>query len=143
MPFTIMVSEGTVTKEAGQILTKELSELVLELHGLSDNPFMRAMVVAEILTIPTDWSTKGAERAKIAVVEGKVPGFAFPTPEIKSEYVQRVSDLLATATAGTVDRSNIFTNTSFTADGLWGINGKAYTNEELGAEIAAAAHAPA
>jgi len=143
MPFTVFASQGTISRDAGVQLCKDISETVLELHGLTDNQFMRAMVVCEIFTIAEGLSTRGAEQTKIAVVEGKVPGFAFPTPEIKANYVRKITDHLERATAGTVDRSNMFTNTTYTVDGLWGIAGKAYTNEELGAEIASAALATA
>ena len=139
MPFTIFISEGVVSKRESIQLCQEISETVLSLHGLTDNAFMRAMVVAEVVTIPTGQSLVGGTQEKIAVVEGKVPGFAFGTAELKKDYIKLVTDIIAKISGDSLCRSKIFTNTVYAVDGLWGIAGKAYTNQELGQEIAASA----
>jgi phenylpyruvate tautomerase PptA (4-oxalocrotonate tautomerase family) len=51
--------------------------------------------------------------------------------------VQRVTDVIDELKAAQHPRERTFVSVTYAVDGAWGIAGKAYSNAELGAAIAA------
>ena len=69
-------------------------------------------------------------------IEWKVPSFAFNTPEIQQGYVEEATRIAAEASRGTQPVERIWVNVLHAVDGAWGLAGKAFTNEQLGAAVA-------
>ena len=74
-----------------------------------------------------------------AVIEVKVPSVTFRDRKSQEDFVAAVTDIVDEFKAGTHPRSRTFVNVVYAVDGPWGIAGRAYSNEDLGAAIAASA----
>jgi phenylpyruvate tautomerase PptA (4-oxalocrotonate tautomerase family) len=71
------------------------------------------------------------------VIEVKVPASTFPNADVRQAFIARVTDVIDELKAGQHPRDRTYVNVTYAVDGAWGIGGKAYTNAELGAAIAA------
>lgn len=139
MPVQVIVTEGVLSPEAEKAVFRQLTDLLLELHGLTGNSFMTPNVIGEVVIVPKGRSFSGGEPAEIAIVELKVPSFVLPTQELKDAWVSRGSAIIAEAAQGRLATDRIYANVSYAVDGSWGIGGVAYDNPSLGAAVARAA----
>ena len=137
MPITLVVSEGVLTAEAEKAAFKNLTDLLLKLHGLSGNRFMTPNVIGEVVVVPKGRSFSGGEQSEIAIVELKVPAVVLPTKELKDAWVSIGTTIIEHAAEGRLVRDRIFFNVTYAVEGVWGIAGEAYDNTALGAAIAA------
>ncbi len=143
MPIQIIMTEGTVSKETAQKMHHEVAELFLETHGIAGNSFMRPNVIGEVLFVEQGLTFTDQQAKDIAIVELRAPSFTFATQEQKSQFVERATAIVLNATNGALPQENIWVNAVYAVDGIWGIGGKAFTNEQLGEAIAEAASAAA
>lgn len=141
MPVQLIVSEGVLSREAEQAVFKKLTDLLLELHGLSGNGFMTPNVIGEVVVVEKGRSFAGGEPAAIAIFELKVPSFVLAGPALKEAWVARGTAIIAEAAEGRLAPERIFANVVHAVDGVWGIGGVAYDNAGLGEAIAAKAAA--
>ncbi|WP_269537692.1 hypothetical protein [Cerasicoccus fimbriatus] len=139
MPIEVIITEGLLDKESAQQLHSSLSKLLLEVHGLEQNAFMRPNVIGEVSFIPEGFSFAGSVAQQIAIVELRAPSFVLATAELRERFTAEATRLVHEATGGNLPIDNIWVNMVYAVDGFWGISGKAYTNEELGQQISAAA----
>lgn len=137
MPIQIIVPEGALTPTAEAEAFRKLTELLLRLHGLSGNVFLTPNVIGEVTTVPKGRTFAGGKNADIAVFELKVPSFVLPTQELKQEWISEGTTIIEQASGGRIRREQIFANVSYAVDGGWGIGGKAFSNADLGAAVAA------
>lgn len=139
MPLSIQVTRGLLTPEGERTIFKRVATALLESHGLQDNAFMKPNVLGHlVITEPAD-AFVGDGPASLALIEVKVPSVTFADRAVQQGFVARVTDIVDELKAGAHPRSRTFVNVTYAVDGTWGIAGKAYTNDELGAAIAAAA----
>ena len=139
MPITVYTTEGVLTEAAEAKVFAELTEAFLAHHKLAGNSFMTPNVIGEINTIPKGKSFSGGKRADIVIVELKVPSFALSEPAQKESFVTEATEIVHRATGGRHPKDRIFVNMVYAIDGLWGISGKAYSNDDLLAAVQAAA----
>lgn len=132
MPLTLIVTEGVLPKHRHQSTIASLSEAFLKLHGLAGNKFFTPNVIGHVSELPAGSTYAGMSPATVAIVEWLTPSFAFATREMQSAYVTEATDILFEACGGKQPRENIWVNLKYAVDGMWGIGGKAYTNQELG-----------
>jgi len=66
-----------------------------------------------------------------------VPSFGFGTQQILNDYVREATNIAVSLSNGKLSQKKVFVNVVHAVDGSWGVNGKAYTNAELGAAIQA------
>lgn len=131
MPIQIIVTEGVLTASAEKEVFAAVTDTFLKAHNLLGNDFMTPNVIGEVTTVPKGRSFSGGKPADIAIVELKVPSFALASPEQKNGFVADVTDIVLKASGGRLAKEHIFVNMVYAIDGLWGIGGKAYTNEQL------------
>ena len=136
MPITVLATEGVLSAQAEKDVFAGLTESFLKLHNLTGNSFMTPNVIGEISTIAKGKSFAGGKPGDLVIVELKVPSFALASPEQKQAFVGEATEIVHAATGGKHPRDRIFVNMVYAVDGLWGIGGKAYTNDELGAAVA-------
>lgn len=136
MPLTLIISEGLLPKERRQATVAKLSEAFLKLHGLAGNKFFTPNVIGHIADIPADSTFAGLQPTPVAIVEWLTPSFAFASREIQEAYVAEATQIVFDACEGKQPREKIWVNLKYAIDGMWGIGGKAYTNEQLGAAAA-------
>jgi phenylpyruvate tautomerase PptA (4-oxalocrotonate tautomerase family) len=138
MPLTVIVTQGLLPKHREQDTIERLSAAFLKLHGLEGNRFLTPNVIGHVHVIPAGSTFSGLKAQPVAIVEWLTPSFAFTSREIQSEYVQQATDIIYEACDGKHPREAIWVNLKHAVDGMWGIGGKAFTNAELGAAVAAA-----
>ena len=131
MPIAILATEGVIPVAAETDVFAALSDLFLQQHKLGGNPFMVPNVIGDINFVSKGRTFAGGKPNDIVIVELKVPSFAFGSIEQKKTFIQKATDIIERAAQGRLPRERIFVNVVYTVDGLWGIGGKAYTNEGL------------
>ena len=105
---------------------------MLKWHGLAGNEVMAPNVIGEVRILPPDQTFSGMSEAPIAVIEWKVPSFAFAAREIQLGYFEEATDIIHQMSGGKQPRDRIFINVVHTVDGAWNFNGRAMTNAEIG-----------
>ena len=138
MPLTLIVTEGVVPKHREAEIIAKLSEAFLRLHGLAGNKFLTPNVIGHVQTIPAGSTFSGLKATPVAIVEWLTPSFAFNSADIQNQYIKEATEIVFEAAGGKHPRENIWINLKYAVDGMWGIGGKAFTNDELGATVAAA-----
>lgn len=139
MPISVQVTKGLLTAKGERDVLPRVAEALLRVHGLTDNAFMTPNVIGHLMVSQESESYVGGAYQSLAVIEVKVPAATFPNAEVKQAFVGEVTDIIDRLKAGSHPRERTFVNVVYAVDGAWGIGGKAYTNEELGAAIQAAA----
>jgi len=135
MPIQIIMTEGLISVEAAQEMHQKVGQAFLDNHQISDNRFMLPNIIGEVVFMNKELTFSGLQVAPIAIVELRVPSFTFGTQKQKDQFVQEVTDIVHTITDGKLPKESIWVNAVYTVDGLWGIAGRAYTNEQLGESI--------
>jgi phenylpyruvate tautomerase PptA (4-oxalocrotonate tautomerase family) len=139
MPITIQATQGVFTEKQEQQVFSVVNDLFLKLHNLSDNPFIKPNVIGEIHTIPKGKSFSAGKPDNIVIIELKVPSFVLASAEQKQAFIGGATDIVFEATNGKHPKNRTYVNMVYAVDGLWGIAGKAYTNQELGEAVSRAA----
>lgn len=132
MPLTLIITEGVLPKDKHQTTIARLSEAFLKLHGLAGNKFLTPNIIGHISELPAGSTYAGMNPTPVAIVEWLTPSFTFATRDLQSAYVAEATDILFEACDGKQPRERIWVNLKYAVDGMWGIGGKAYTNQELG-----------
>lgn len=135
MPIQIIMTEGLTSRADAQKMHTRVGQAFLDNHQISNNQFMLPNIVGEVVFMDPDITFSGLKASPIAVVELRVPSFTFGTQEQKDRFVQETTDIVLDATNGKLPKESIWVNAVYAVNGLWGIAGKAYTNEQLGAAI--------
>ena len=141
MPYQVIVTDGVLSDEAQQQVFAKLTDLLLELHGLTGNPFMTPNVIGEVTVAPKGKTFSGGKPADIAIIELKVPSFVLTDPQAKKTWVKASADIVHAAAEGRLPRDRIYASVTYAVEGTWGIGGTAYENNELGAAISGQAAA--
>lgn len=135
MPIQIIASKDVLTISRAQDVHKKISQLFLDVHEISGNTFMAPNIIGEVLFVDNDLTFAGKASSPVVIVELKVPSFTFQTEKQKILFVEKATDIVLSACEGNLSKENIWINAVYTVDGLWGIAGKAYTNNQLGNAI--------
>jgi hypothetical protein len=137
MPLTLILTEGVLPEGQEKIAFVRLSEAMLRWHGLTENEVMRPNVIGEVQVLPRGHTFSGGREAPIAVVEWKVPSFAFADRNIQIGYFEEATTILHELSGGKHPRDRIFINVTHTVDGAWNFEGKALTNDEIRQRVSA------
>jgi hypothetical protein len=136
MPLTLLVTEGVIPKNREQETVARLSESFLKLHGLTGNKFMTPNVIGHIQVLPADRSFSGLKTVPVAMIEWKVPSFAFTNRDVQVNYIKEATDIIHEVSGGKQSKDHIWVNVTHAVDGAWGIAGNAMTNAQLGEAVA-------
>ena len=139
MPISIQITRSLLTPEGERDIFPRVARALLDAHGLQDNPFMKQNVIGHLVVTEETSSFADSKPGSLAVIEVKVPSVTFRDRKSQEEFVAAVTDIVDELKAGAHPRSRTFVNVVYAIDGPWGIGGRAYTNEDLGAAIAASA----
>jgi len=138
MPLQIIATEGIFTEPAEKEVFAAVTESFLKHHNLVGNKFMTPNVIGEITIVPKGRTFAGGKPDNLVIIEIKAPSFALATQEQKQSFVMEVTEAALKASNGRVARERVYVNMVYAVDGLWGIGGRAFTNQELGEAIAGA-----
>lgn len=131
MPLTLIITEGLLPPEKEALTMASLAETFMQLHGLSDNTFMKPNVIGHVQRLPVGSTYSGLHPSAVAIVEWLTPSFAFTDPEVQKSYIRRATEIIYQACSEKHPRDKIWVNLTHAVDGMWGIDGRAYTNEAL------------
>ncbi|RFB81268.1 4-oxalocrotonate tautomerase [Methylovirgula sp. 4M-Z18] len=138
MPLTLTLTEGVVPAGQEKIAFARLSEAMLKWHGLTGNAVMTPNVVGSLHVLSKNATFTGMEETPVAFIEWKVPSFAFTDRKVQEGYFAEATDIIYEMSGGKQPRDKIFINVVHAVDGAWNFNGRAMTNQEIGAAVAAA-----
>lgn len=138
MPISVQVTRGLLTPAGERQILPQVAAALLAVHGLEQNAFMQAAVIGHLVVSEETAAYVSGGPKSLAVIEVKVPSVTFRDRASQQRFVAAVTDAIDQYKAGDHPKSRTFVNVTYAVDGAWGIAGKAYTNEELGAAIAAA-----
>ena len=137
MPISIQLSPNLLTNHGQRTVFSRIAAILLDVHGLEGNKFMTPNVVGHVTVLPEGSSFVDGTPQSLAVIEVKVPSSTFANADVRQAFIARVTDVIDELKAGRHPRDRTYVNVTYAVDGAWGIGGKAYTNAELGAAIAA------
>jgi hypothetical protein len=135
MPLTLILTEGVIPKGRETEALSRLSELMLKWHGLLGNEVMKPNVIGSFHVLPH--TVSGMKETPVAMIEWKVPSFAFTDRKVQRGYFEDATNLIHEMSGGRQPKDRIFINVVHTVDGAWNWEGKAMTNDEIRARIAA------
>lgn len=135
MPLQVIVTEGLLSPEAEQSVFRDLTNLLLELHGISGNAFMTPNIIGEVVVVEKGRSFSGGMPADIAVFELKAPSFVLADPALQKAWIAGGTEIIEKAAQGRLPENRIYGNVVHAVDGAWGIAGVAYDNAALGEAI--------
>jgi hypothetical protein len=135
MPLTLILTEGVLPKGQEKLALVRLSEAMLEAHGLTGNKVMTPNVIGAFHVLPKAATFSGMEESAVAIVEWKVPSFAFSKREVQVSYFEEATNILHEMSGGRQPKDRIFINVTHTVDGAWNFNGRAMTNAEVGEAV--------
>lgn len=135
MPLTLTLTEGVLPAGSEKIAVARLTDAMLKWHGLTGNKVMTPNVTAQVQVLPKAATFSGGGEFSGAWVEWKVPSFAFDNREVQIGFFKDATDIIHELSGGKQPRDNIYVNVVHTVDGAWNLDGRAMTNEELGAAI--------
>ncbi len=79
----------------------------LKWHGLTGNQAMLPNVIGEYRVLPSNETFSGIREAPIAIVEWKVPSFAFADRDIQLGYFAEATDIIHEMSGGKQPRDRI------------------------------------
>lgn len=138
MPISITLTEGVIP--AGQIgeAVQQITDSFLRHHGLGGNAVMTPNVTAHLNVLPKGHTFAGGKPVDGAWVETKTPSFALADHAIQTAFFGEATQILHDLSGGSLTKDRIWSNGVHAVDGTWNIDGRALTNEEIGAALAAA-----
>src|SRR5436309_15246377 len=100
MPLQLTVTEGILPKGQEGVAFARLSEAMLKWHGLTGNQMMAPNVIGEVRVLPPSQTFSGMCEAPIAVIEWKVPSFAFAARDVQLGYFEEATDIIHQMSGG-------------------------------------------
>jgi phenylpyruvate tautomerase PptA (4-oxalocrotonate tautomerase family) len=131
MPITLTVPEGLLSPEALAQAFAGLTDVLLDVAGLTGNVFMRANIVGTINVLPRERVLAAGKPVAAAFVELKLPEIAIADIEAKQAFIERATDVVERAADGRLKREHIWSNIVYAPEGAWGIAGRSFINADL------------
>lgn len=138
MPISITLTEGVIPADKVGTAVAQITDSFLRHHGLGGNKVMTPNVTTHLNILPKGHSFAGGKPVDGAWVETKTPSFALADHEIQTAFFGEATQILHDLSGGTLAKDHIWSNGVHAVDGTWNIDGRALTNEEIGAAVAAA-----
>jgi phenylpyruvate tautomerase PptA (4-oxalocrotonate tautomerase family) len=138
MPITVTAPQDVLTPAGEQEILPRLTAALLEVSGLTGNPFFEPLIGATLHLLPADRVSAGGSETALVLIEAKVPNIGLPTAADRAAFITAATDIAAALTVPDHHRDHIWVNIVSAPDGGWGIGGRAYTGQALIDAITAA-----
>jgi hypothetical protein len=136
MPLALTYTRGVLPEGSEAAAGKRITRAFLKWHGLTGNAVMTPNVTMHINALAPGSTLSGGEPVEGAWLECKTPSFALADRRVQEGFFREATDIIEECAGGRLPRDRIFSNVVHTVDGTWNLDGRAMTNEELGAAIA-------
>ena len=137
MPLQLILTEGVLPPGQEKVAFIRIAEAMMKWHGLTGNKAMAPNVIGEYHVVPRERTFSAMEATPIAVVEWKVPAFAFTDRNVQIGYFEEVTNLIHDMSGGKHPKDHVFINVVHTVDGAWNWGGHALTNDEIRQKVSA------
>ena len=131
MPLTLTITEGVLAEGSEAQAIQELTDAMLESHGLTGNSVMTPNITATLHILNENQTFSGGKPFSGAWIEWKVPSFAFSDREVQLQYFKKATDIIEKLSGYSQARDNIYVNVVHAVDGAWNFDGQAMTNEQV------------
>lgn len=138
MPISITLSEGVIPPDKVGIAVAQITDSFLRHHGLGGNRLMTPNITTHLNVLPGGHTFAGGHPVEGAWVETKTPSFALADHAIQTAFFGEATQILHDLSGGKLAKERIWSNGVHAVDGTWNIGGRALTNDEIGAAVAAA-----
>lgn len=138
MPISITLTEGVIPADKVGAAVQQITDSFLRHHGLGGNAVMTPNVTTHLNVLPKGHTFAGGKPVDGAWVETKTPSFALADHAIQTAFFGEATQILHDLSGGSLAKDRIWSNGVHAVDGTWNIDGRALTNEEIGAAVAAA-----
>jgi hypothetical protein len=139
MPITVTAPRGTLTLEGEREILPRLSGALIDVSGQTGNTYFTSLVGGSVQLLDPEDVYAGGVNRPVVMVELKLPDVGLADQPSRESFIAVATEIVRELTvAGHADR-DIWVNILNARDGAWGIGGRALTNEDLVAEITAAA----
>ncbi len=135
MPLTLTLTEGVLPKGQEKVAVARLSEAMLKWHGLTGNKVMTDNIIGHVQVLPKDSTFAGMQETPVAIIEWRVPAFAFTNRDVQVGYFAEATDIIHELSGGKQPKDKIWGSVIHAVDGTWNLNGQAMTNEQIGNAI--------
>lgn len=135
MPLTLTLTEGVLPKGQEKVAVARLSQAMLKWHGLTGNKVMTANIIGHVQVLPRDSTFAGMQETSVAIIEWRVPAFAFTNRDVQVGYFAEATDIIHELSGGKQPKDKIWGSVIHAVDGTWNLNGQAMTNEQIGKAI--------
>jgi hypothetical protein len=127
----VYAPEGAFSREKAAELLQRLAECFLKWTDAADIPIARENTGAFLHLLSPPNVTAGGRPSAAVRVDVRVPEVVLSTIERRRGFIAEVTALLGALSDGVADGPRAWVTISNTADGGWGIGGRAMTNAEL------------
>jgi hypothetical protein len=139
MPITVTAPRGVLTTDGRQQILPLLSSALIEISGATGNSFFTPMVGGHVdIVEPGDVYAGGANRP-LVVVKLEAPNIALGGVELRRAFIEAATSIVAKCAVPSHEPADTWVNIFNAPDGGWGVGGRAYTGDDLVAELIAAA----
>ncbi len=135
MPLTLTLTEGVLPSGKEKEAVQQITDSLLETHGLTANTVMTPNITANVHIVPKGSSFSGGKEFLGVWAEWKVPSFALADQAIIKRHFAEVTEIIYKLSGEKQPIDNIYINVVHAVDGGWNLDGIAMTNEELGEAI--------
>jgi phenylpyruvate tautomerase PptA (4-oxalocrotonate tautomerase family) len=142
MPITVTAPRGVLTAEGERAVLPRLTAALIEVSGLTGNPFFTSIVGGTVHVLEPGRVYGGGVNRPLVMVELKLPDIGLASPELRAAFIAAATDIVDELTADGHRREDTWVNILNAPEGGWGLGGIAYTGPQL-IEAVAAAAAPA
>jgi phenylpyruvate tautomerase PptA (4-oxalocrotonate tautomerase family) len=139
MPITVTAPRGLLTPEGEHQVLPRLTQSLIEVSGLTGNPFFEQMVGGTVHLLDPDDVYAGGRAAPIVMVELKLPGLGLATLEARAAFIERATAVVDELTIDGHEPRATWVNILNAPDGAWGVGGRSWTNDQLLEAIGSAA----
>lgn len=138
MPISITLTEGVIPADKVGVAVEMITRSFLEHHGLGGNKVMTPNVTTHLAILPKGHTFAGGKPVDGAWIETKTPSFALADHATQTAFFSEATKILHEMSGGVLAEDRIWSNGVHAVDGTWNIGGKALTNAEIVAAVAAA-----
>jgi hypothetical protein len=110
MPLTLTTTEGVLVNGKEQETLTKLAQAFLNAHGLAGNQALTPNAVSSLHLLKPEHCLVDGQPTSVALIEWKVPSFAFSNREVQLSYIAEATDIVYEASNRKHPKERIWVN---------------------------------